>query len=52
MVHVSRFIGTAGLGYESVKAFAAHDPEHIYFTGRNSKAADKLKAEVRTKHNQ
>jgi NAD(P)-dependent dehydrogenase (short-subunit alcohol dehydrogenase family) len=42
--------GTAGLGKESVKAFAAHSPEHIYFTGRNSAAAASLIAEVRSVH--
>ncbi|KAF3042968.1 cytoplasmic tRNA 2-thiolation protein 2 [Didymella heteroderae] len=40
--------GTAGLGKESVKAFAAHAPEHIYLTGRNSTAAASLMAEVRS----
>ncbi|KAF3765718.1 oxidoreductase [Cryphonectria parasitica EP155] len=34
--------GTAGLGAESVKALAKHSPRHIYFTGRNSSAADAL----------
>jgi NAD(P)-dependent dehydrogenase (short-subunit alcohol dehydrogenase family) len=42
--------GTAGLGSESVKAFAAHNPEHIYFTGRNATAAESLIAEIRSKH--
>lgn len=42
--------GTAGLGKESVKAFAAHLPEHIYFTGRNSAAAASLIAELRSAH--
>ncbi|KAL7912407.1 NAD(P)-binding protein [Trichoderma velutinum] len=32
--------GTAGLGKESIQALAKHDPQHIYFTGRNQKAAD------------
>ncbi|KAH7136940.1 hypothetical protein B0J13DRAFT_640628 [Dactylonectria estremocensis] len=34
--------GTAGLGRESVEALAKHDPEHIYFSGRNAKAATTL----------
>lgn len=42
--------GTAGLGAESVKAFAAHSPGHIYFTGRNALAAQSLIADVRSKH--
>ncbi|PON24964.1 hypothetical protein TGAM01_v206045 [Trichoderma gamsii] len=32
--------GTAGLGKQSVQALAKHAPQHIYFTGRNQKAAD------------
>lgn len=32
--------GTAGLGKQSIQALAKHDPEHIYFTGRNRKAAE------------
>lgn len=49
----SRFLtltGTAGLGKESVKALAAHSPEHVYFTGRNSSAAADLIAQVRSAH--
>ncbi|CAG5180887.1 uncharacterized protein ALTATR162_LOCUS9487 [Alternaria atra] len=42
--------GTAGLGEESVRAFAAHNPLHIYFTGRNVAAADKLMSEIKAKH--
>ncbi|XPS69918.1 hypothetical protein M3J09_002167 [Ascochyta lentis] len=42
--------GTAGLGAESVKAFAAHSPKHIHFTGRNATAAESLIAEIRSKH--
>ena len=38
--------GTAGLGKQSVEALAKHDPAHIYFTGRNSKAAESLISEV------
>lgn len=34
--------GTAGLGRESVDALARHDPDHIYFTGRNVKAGERL----------
>jgi len=43
-------LGTAGLGRESVIAFAAHDPAHIYFTGRNASAADSLIAELKLKY--
>ncbi|KAK1237259.1 hypothetical protein MKX08_002884 [Trichoderma sp. CBMAI-0020] len=32
--------GTGGLGKQSVQALAKHAPQHIYFTGRNQKAAD------------
>lgn len=32
--------GTAGLGARSVVAFAQGQPGHIYFTGRNAKAAE------------
>ncbi|MCJ1398378.1 hypothetical protein MMC11_001576 [Xylographa trunciseda] len=42
--------GTAGLGKESVLAFAKHHPEHIYFSGRNAESAkaviDDVKAVV------
>jgi predicted TIM-barrel fold metal-dependent hydrolase len=33
-----------------VIAFAAHDPKHIYFTGRNASAASSLIAELIAKH--
>ncbi|KAH9223654.1 hypothetical protein DL95DRAFT_283656 [Leptodontidium sp. 2 PMI_412] len=39
--------GTAGLGAASVHALAKHDPEHIYFSGRNAQAANALIAEVK-----
>lgn len=39
--------GTNGLGAASVKAFAHHNPEHIYFSGRNAKAAESLIAEIK-----
>lgn len=39
--------GTAGLGSESVKALVSHNPEHIYFTGRNATAADALISELK-----
>ncbi|CAO2655315.1 Nn.00g103790.m01.CDS01 [Neocucurbitaria sp. VM-36] len=42
--------GTAGLGAASVQAFAAHNPTHIYFTGRNISAANALISEVEAKH--
>jgi NAD(P)-dependent dehydrogenase (short-subunit alcohol dehydrogenase family) len=43
-------IGTAGLGEESVREFAAHNPSHIYFTGRNVAAANKIISDIKTKH--
>jgi NAD(P)-dependent dehydrogenase (short-subunit alcohol dehydrogenase family) len=33
------FIGTSGIGKTAVLEFAKHNPAHIYFTGRNEKAA-------------
>ncbi|KAH7356578.1 hypothetical protein BKA65DRAFT_494982 [Rhexocercosporidium sp. MPI-PUGE-AT-0058] len=38
--------GTAGLGAASVLALAKHNPEHIYFSGRNAQAATSLISEV------
>lgn len=40
------FKGTSGLGAESVRALAKHKPEHIYFTGRNTTAANSLVHEI------
>ena len=34
--------GTAGLGQGAIKSFAQHNPAHIFFTGRNVKAANAL----------
>jgi NAD(P)-dependent dehydrogenase (short-subunit alcohol dehydrogenase family) len=42
--------GTAGLGTESINAFAAHQPGHIYFTGRNATAANALIADIKLAH--
>lgn len=42
--------GTTGLGEESVRELAAHNPSHIYFTGRNEKAAQVLISDVQAKH--
>jgi NAD(P)-dependent dehydrogenase (short-subunit alcohol dehydrogenase family) len=42
--------GTAGLGAESIRAFVAHQPEHIYLTGRNASAANALIADVQAAH--
>lgn len=42
--------GTGGLGKESVLSFAAHNPEHIYFTGRSQPSADKVIEEAKSKH--
>jgi NAD(P)-dependent dehydrogenase (short-subunit alcohol dehydrogenase family) len=39
--------GTAGLGAGAVKAIVAHNPAHVYFTGRNSKRANELIASIR-----
>ena len=41
--------GTAGLGAGAIEALAEHNPAHIYFTGRNEKAADDLIAKIRSK---
>ncbi|KAI9657559.1 MAG: hypothetical protein M1831_004175 [Alyxoria varia] len=34
--------GTSGIGAEAVVAMARHNPAHVYFTGRNNKAAEDL----------
>ncbi|KAK5707239.1 hypothetical protein LTR17_020872 [Elasticomyces elasticus] len=39
--------GTAGLGQGSILELAKHQPEHIFFTGRNQKSADSLIASVK-----
>jgi len=39
--------GTSGLGKLTVLAFARHNPEHIYFTGRNVTAATKVIEDVK-----
>lgn len=39
--------GTAGLGKASVLALAKHQPAHVYFTGRDNKAAESVIAEVK-----
>ncbi|TVY49311.1 putative oxidoreductase [Lachnellula occidentalis] len=39
--------GTAGLGSVTIRALAKHEPEHIYFSGRNNKAAELLIADIR-----
>jgi NAD(P)-dependent dehydrogenase (short-subunit alcohol dehydrogenase family) len=39
-------IGTGGLGKGSVLALAKHDPDHIYFTGRNVQRAQAVIAEA------
>lgn len=38
--------GTAGLGTESIKHLAAHNPAHIYFSGRNLNAGVALATEL------
>ena len=39
--------GTSGLGKEAILALSRKQPAHIYFTGRNSKAASEVIAEVK-----
>ncbi|CZR59372.1 related to oxidoreductase, short-chain dehydrogenase/reductase family [Phialocephala subalpina] len=39
--------GTAGVGKEAIIQLAKHSPKHIYFTGRNQKAADALVSEIK-----
>lgn len=41
-------IGTSGIGKETIVQLAKHGPKHIYFTGRNGKAADAVVAETKT----
>ncbi|KAI4098968.1 MAG: hypothetical protein L6R37_006216 [Teloschistes peruensis] len=38
--------GTSGIGKASVLALAAHNPAHIYFTGRNRSSADAVIAQA------
>ncbi|EMC94066.1 hypothetical protein BAUCODRAFT_36537 [Baudoinia panamericana UAMH 10762] len=40
--------GTAGLGRETILSFAAHQPAHIFFTGRSQSSANSLIEAVRT----
>ncbi|KAG9191353.1 hypothetical protein G6011_09441 [Alternaria panax] len=42
--------GTAGLGEESVRAFAAHNPLHIYLTSRDVAAVNALISDTRAKY--
>lgn len=42
--------GTGGLGKESILSFAAHNPAHIYFTGRSQPSADKTIEEAKAKY--
>ncbi|KNG52449.1 short-chain dehydrogenase reductase family [Stemphylium lycopersici] len=42
--------GTTGLGEGCVREFAAHNPSHIYFTGRNETAAKTLISDICMKH--
>lgn len=42
--------GSAGLGAASAKALAAHNPAHIYISGRNRKAGEALIHEIQTKN--
>src|SRR4051794_10276939 len=39
-------IGTAGIGTECIKALIKHEPEHIYFSGRNADSATRLISEL------
>ncbi|KAI4176758.1 MAG: hypothetical protein LQ343_000851 [Gyalolechia ehrenbergii] len=40
--------GTNGLGKQSILTLSKHSPEHIYFTGRNAKAADDIISQTKT----
>jgi NAD(P)-dependent dehydrogenase (short-subunit alcohol dehydrogenase family) len=42
--------GTAGLGEGSLSAVAAHNPAHIYFTGRNKSKATEIINKARETH--
>jgi len=42
-VHGLTPTGTAGLGKQTVISLAAHNPSHVFFTGRSSKRAEELK---------
>ncbi|KAM0247105.1 hypothetical protein ACHAQJ_009960, partial [Trichoderma viride] len=42
--------GTGGLGKQSIQALAKHGPQHIYFTGRNQKAADAIMDDIRAEN--
>jgi NAD(P)-dependent dehydrogenase (short-subunit alcohol dehydrogenase family) len=44
------YLGTIGLGAESAKHFAAHDPLHIYISGRNRNAGEAIVAELSGKY--
>lgn len=36
------FLGTNGLGKQTIVTLAKHSPEHIYFTGRNAESAQSI----------
>lgn len=38
------------MGKQSIQALVKHDPQHIYFTGRNQKAADALINDIRAEN--
>ncbi|KAL8941983.1 MAG: hypothetical protein Q9216_001916 [Gyalolechia sp. 2 TL-2023] len=40
--------GTNGLGKQTILTLSKHSPEHIYFTGRNAKAADDIISQTKT----
>ena len=44
------FPGTVGLGAESAKHLAAHDPLHIYISGRNRKAGEAIVSTITSKY--
>lgn len=46
MSRINKCAGTAGLGSATIRALAKHEPEHIYFSGRNKKAGESLIAEI------
>lgn len=45
-IRLIRCQGTAGLGSVTIRAIAKHEPEHIYFSGRNKKAGELLITDI------
>ncbi|KAJ6485936.1 oxidoreductase [Mycena sanguinolenta] len=40
--------GTAGIGKEAILAFAKHNPQRLYFSGRNAEQAAQIIAEIKS----